>query len=327
MPGRRVLVVGAGALGTVYGACLARGGADVQLLTRRPHAEAITAAGGVEVEDLDETWRVALRAQWRPEAVEAADTIVLATKAHDTAAALAPLRHVAAVRVAISIQNGIEKDRLLADWCGAEQVVGATSMVGATIARPGVVRHTLVSPTYLGELPSGLSDRVRSVGAALEAGGLPVVLTDRILSAEWSKLVHAAPTMTLTGLSRLPFHRVLLDAGLMELYLGLLHEGVAVAAAAGVDVDDWPGMFPVRTVAHAPREEALELMHERGRAMREAGSTNVIVSMLGDIEQGRALELDAVHGFLVEEGERLGVPVASSRAALDLLAAIDTVRA
>jgi 2-dehydropantoate 2-reductase len=324
---RRVLVVGAGALGTVYGACLARGGADVQLLTRRPHAEAIQAAGGVEIEGVDGHWHARLRARWRADELEPADTIILTTKDQDTVAALDALPDPSGVAVAVSFQNGVAKDRRLADWCGAERVVGAMSMVGATIARPGVVRHTLALPTYLGELPSGVSERVRALGALLEAGGLPVVLTPRVLAAEWSKLVHAAPTMTLTGLSRLPFHRVLLDPRLSEAYVGLLHEAVAIAAAGGVEVEDLPGMFPVRTLTTVPRDEAIVLVHDRGRAMEAAGSTDVRVSMLTDIEQGRPLELDAVHGFLTREAERLGVHAPLTTASYGLLAAIDAVRA
>lgn len=325
MPPRvRVLVVGAGALGSVYGAALARAGADVQLLARRAHAEAVEAAGGIEVDGLDGRWRAALRAEWRPERIAAAEIVIVLTKSHDTDAALAALPQVRDhARVVVSLQNGVEKDRRLAAWCGEQRVLGGMSMVGATLERPGSVRHTLVGATYLGELAGGASARARELAELLERGGLPAVATDRVLSAEWSKLVHAAPTMTLTGLARLPFHAVLLDPGLAVRYVRLLREGAAVAAAAGVALDDWPGMFPVRTLAAAPEEEAVALVRERGRAMAAANSTAVRVSMLSDIERGRRLEVDAVHGFLVAEAERRGVPVPLSRVAHELLCALD----
>src|SRR5579884_930237 len=245
---RRVLVVGAGALGTVYGAGLARSGVSVQLLARRAHAEAIQAAGAVEIRGVDETWHAELRADWRPERIEPADTVIVMTKSHDTAPALAELRHVVeAVEVAVSFQNGIEKDRLLAEWCGADRVVGGMSMVGATLDRPGTVNHTLPGTTYAGELPNGVSPRVQALAAALEAGGLRAVVTDQILSVEWSKLVHAGPSMTMTALPQLPFHRALQDSGMADLYVRLLREGAAVAAAGSDPVEflDLPGMFPV----------------------------------------------------------------------------------
>src|SRR3712207_2575087 len=90
---RSVLVVGAGALGSVYGARLA-GVADVQLLARRPHAQAIQGAGGVVLADDAEERLVALRADWRPERIEPVDLAIVLTKSHDTEAALAGLDHV-----------------------------------------------------------------------------------------------------------------------------------------------------------------------------------------------------------------------------------------
>ena len=245
--GRRVLVVGAGALGTIYGAGLSRGGATVQLLARRPHAEAIQGAGGVEIRGVDETWHAELTADWRPKRIEPADTVVVMTKSHDTALALAELPHlVDAVEVAVSFQNGIEKDRLLAAWCGADRVLGGMSMVGATLDRPGVVSHTLPGATYIGELPEGDSPRAQALGAALEAGGLRAVVTAQILSVEWSKLVHAGPSMTMTAVPQLPFHRALQDPGLADLYIRLLREGADVAAAGPDPVEflDLPGCFP-----------------------------------------------------------------------------------
>ncbi len=327
--GRRVLVVGAGALGTIYGAGLSRGGATVQLLARRPHAEAIQGAGGVEIRGVDETWHAELTADWRPKRIEPADTVVVMTKSHDTALALAELPHlVDAVEVAVSFQNGIEKDRLLAAWCGADRVLGGMSMVGATLDRPGVVSHTLPGATYIGELPEGDSPRAQALGAALEAGGLRAVVTAQILSVEWSKLVHAGPSMTMTAVPQLPFHRALQDPGLADLYIRLLREGADVAAAGPDPVEflDLPGMFPVRSYLAASHDDAVAMVRERGLQMEQAGSTNVITSMLRDLQTGRRLELDAIHSFLVAEGDRLGVPVPYNRTCFEVLLALDGSR-
>jgi 2-dehydropantoate 2-reductase len=310
----------------VYGAALARAGADVQLLTRRPHAEAIQRAGAVEVRRPQDRSMVALAADWRPERVQPADTVLLMTKSHDTLAALADLERVAAdVEVAVSFQNGVEKDRLLGEWCGAERVIGAMSMVGATLDAPGRVSHTLLGSSYLGELPRGLTPRVRALAADFEAGGLPVVLSERIRAVEWSKLAHAGPTMTITTLPQLPYHRALQDPGLADLYLRLLREAAIVAAADrdAVPLEDLPGMFPVGWLSTAGDAEAVALVQHLGHQMEEAGSTNVIISMLRDLQSGRRLELDAVHRFIVAEADRLSIDVPCSRACLELLEALD----
>jgi 2-dehydropantoate 2-reductase len=320
---RRILVVGAGSLGTLYGARLARV-ADVQLLARRDHAEAIQRQGGAEVVDETGTTLAPVRADWRPQRLTPADTAIVLTKAHDSAAALESVAHLrGGLELVVSLQNGVEKDRLLIDWCGPGPVVGGSSMVGATLESPGRVRHTLPGQTYIGELPEGLTPRVRALAALLDRSGLPTTPTDRICSVEWSKLVHAAPTMTLTALTRMPFDRVLVHETLSAIYVRLLREGAAVAAAAGVQLDDWPGMFPVRTIAEAPVGEARDLVRERGRQMSRQGSTAVRISMLEDVRRGRRLELDAVHGFLVAEARRRDVPAPLSNLSLELLRSLE----
>ena len=324
---RRVLIAGAGALGSVYGAHLARGGADVQLLARRAHAEAIQRAGAVEIDGPGGRFAARLRADWRPERIEPVDTLVLLTKSHDTRAVLDGLGHLLdELEQAVSLQNGVEKDELLGAWCGAQRVIGGMSMVGATQERPGLVRHTLAGNTYLGELDGGVSPRVEALAALLEAGGMPVVATARIVPAEWSKLVHASPVMSLCALSRQPFHRVLLDERLSELYVRLLDEGAAVAAAAGVEPRRPARHVPRANARGGPRAEAVELVRERGRAMEEAGATDVRISMLTDIERGRRLELDAVQGFLVAEASGAACRVPLSEVCLELLSAIDGMR-
>jgi 2-dehydropantoate 2-reductase len=320
-----VLVVGAGSLGTLYGAALARAGCDVQLLARPAHAEAIAAAGHVVVESGGEEWRVPLRATADPALVGPAGTVLLLTQAQDSEAALASVAHIRdGVTLAVSLQNGGGTERPLQAWCGAEPVAGGTSMVGATLLAPGRVAHTNPGLTFVGELDGSVSPRTTDLGARLEAGGLECVVTDRVRSAEWSKLVHAAATMTITALPRLPLHAAMIDAA--TACAELVREGGAVAAAAGVTLDDWPGMLPVATMCSASLDEATELVATRGREFAAAGATAIKVSMLRSIETGRRLELGPVHGYLCAEADRLGVEVPRLQLALDLLGAIDRSR-
>lgn len=321
----RVLVVGAGALGSVYGGMLARAGFDVQLLAREAHARAIREAGGLRIVRGDEELLAALRAEWRPAEVEPAEIVVLLTKTVDSVSALAPLAHVAgAVRAAISLQNGVEKDAELAAWCGHDPVIGAMSVVGATFLEPGSVRFTLPGPTYLGELPSGTSERVDRLADVFRAGGFETHVTERILSAEWSKMVHAVPVMSLAALTRLPYHRLLLDSDLATLFVRLIREGTAVAAAAGVELDDWPMLMPLRTMAGMTDDEAFAFVQAFGRDLEAKGMTQVIVSMLQSVETRRRLEVDAVQGFVAREAARLGVPAPTVDACTRLLKGIDS---
>jgi 2-dehydropantoate 2-reductase len=319
-----VLVVGAGSLGSVYGARLSQGGARVQLYAREEHARTIEAAGGVVVERGDEVKLVPLRAEWRADRIEPAGTVIVLTKAPDTEAALAGLEHVrGGIELAVSLQNGVEKDDVLARWCGAEAVVGGVSMVGGTLLEPGRVAHTFDGGTILGELPRGRSERVEQLAAALAAGGLTAVVSDDVRAVEWAKLVHASPTMAVPALVRLPLHACLTYEPLAALYVTLVREGIAIAAAEGIEVDDGPVGYPVRQIASAPDDQAVALVRERGRALEVAGLTEIRVSMLQSIERGRRTEVDAIHGFLVREAARLDVDAPATILCHRLLAGID----
>jgi 2-dehydropantoate 2-reductase len=324
----RAVVVGAGSLGTVYGAALARAGLDVQLLAREEHARAIQARGAVTVDSFGERWEVRLRADWRPERIEPAEIVIVLTKTPDTATALAALPQLqGVVRIAASFQNGVAKDDELAAWSGPETVVGAVAMVGGTLQSPGRVQHTMNGPSFLGELDGRTSERVERLASLLESGGLPVVVTDRIRSVEWSKLVHASPTTALPALTGLYLHEIFVTPELAQLYVDLVREGFGVAAAAGVELEDWGSLFPVHTVATAEADEALEVVLAHGRRLVEAGMTEITVSMLQSVQSRRRLEVEAIQGHLCREGARFGVPTPTTDLCYRVLAGMDATYA
>jgi 2-dehydropantoate 2-reductase len=307
-----VVVIGAGSLGSAYGAVLAQAGADVQLLARKAHAQAITQAGGIALNGE----HVALRADHRPERIEPAEIAILLTKGHDSQRALDTLPHLLeALRVAVSLQNGVLKDRVLADWCGAERVAGATSLVGATLNQPGTVDLTSRGITYFGPGAEPLPE-------LLTRQGLESVVTEDIEAVEWAKLVQAVAVMSITAPTGLVMHAALLDPELAALFVGLVREGTAVANASGIEIKDVRGLFPLQSIA----ETGPELVQATGRALEQRGATNVRVSMLEDIRRGRRLELDDVHGFLIAEAQRLGIDVPLIRERLDVLSGISGPR-
>lgn len=303
-----VVIIGAGSLGSAYGAVLAQAGVDVQLLAREPHARAITEAGGIALNGEP----VPLRAEHRPERIEPAEIAILLTKGHDSQPALDSLDHLLAdLRVAVSLQNGVIKDRMLARWCGPERVAGGASLVGATLVEPGAVELTSRGITYFGPGVEPLPD-------LLTGQGLEAVVTGDIVAVEWAKLVQAVAVMSITAPTGMVMHAALLDPELAELFAGLVREATAVANASGVAIGDVRGLFPLQSIAVAGRE----LVQATGRALEQRGATNVRVSMLEDVRRGRRLELDDVHGFLIAEADRLGIEVPLIRERLEALRSV-----
>jgi 2-dehydropantoate 2-reductase len=265
-----------------------------------------------------------MAADWRGEEIEPVDIAILMTKTPDSGAALAALHHLrATVDTAVSWQNGLAKDTVLAEWCGADRVLGGASMVGAVSVAPGVVRHTFTGPTFIGEFSSRTSTRSTRLRSLLEQGGLPAIEAEDIASVEWSKVIQVLPAMALTALTRMRYHEVLTSEELARVFARLVREAAEVAAADGVTIADWPGMLPIKTLADLPEDDAVSRIRSFGQALVDNGQTHIKPSMLQSIERGGRLEVEEIHGHVVEASRRLNVPAPTITLCYELLRGID----
>ncbi len=301
----RVVVLGAGALGSVYGAWLAETGAEVMLVARRPHAEAIR-RDGLEIRSYDAGTKIyRVDATDDPAAAGDADLVLVGAKSFDVPPLLDA--YTGRASMAFSVQNGVDQALPLVERFGPAAVEGI-SMVGGTLVGPGVAEHSFGGATYVGDL-SGTAPGT----AARIAATLPDRITERadITSVQWTKASLAAAAMGVVALTRSIYHRMFVTPALREVFLDLLCEVAQVAHSEGVPLIDLPGPMRVHTFTTLPREEALEVLREFGEHLVATGQTSVKVSALQSIERGRPLEVDAVYAPLVRRaGERgLDVPL------------------
>lgn len=155
----RIVVLGAGGLGSALGGYLAATGVDVTLVGRPAHVEAIRRDGlRIVGRRGDVLIKEHLTAVDHATAASGPfDYLILAVKAKDTATALAdadPLRDV--VTTALSVQNTVAKDSALADWIGGDRVIGASTIEGGTLEAPGLVRNHVTArvTAYFGDRKS-----------------------------------------------------------------------------------------------------------------------------------------------------------------------------
>ena len=299
----RVVVLGAGALGSVYGAWLAEAGAEVTLVARRPHAEAVRARG-LEVRSYDVGNQVYhLDATDDPAAAGDADLVLVAAKSFDVPALLAA--YTGRCSMAFSVQNGVDQALPLVERFGPA-ATEAVSMVGGTLVGPGVAEYTFAGATYVGDL-SGTTPGT----AARIAAALPERITERadIASVLWTKASLAAAAMGIVALTRSIYHRMFITPALREVFLDLLREVALVARSEGVKLIDLPGPMRVHTFTTLPREQALDVLREFGEHLVATGQTGVKVSALQSIERGRPLEVDAVYAPLVRRAAERGIEV------------------
>lgn len=173
----KVIVLGAGALGSIIGAHLARAGEDVTFLARG-HRAAFLQQYGIVITGLED-FAVPVTVTTHPHEVQAADVLFVTVKTYDTEPALASVRHLR-VQSVLSFQNGVLKNEQLARIFGWEHVLGAAAFVSGEVLPDGPVRFTVNGRLALGELPEGTSERAHVLAATLVGAGLRAEVSPHI---------------------------------------------------------------------------------------------------------------------------------------------------
>ncbi len=296
--------MGAGAVGTYYGALLGRDGHEVSLVARGAHLDALRTAGRAIVREADGSqWDAPVHASARPEAPPP-DLVLVTTKSHHTLAAADALRPVVGPATTVmSLQNGVENMARLASVLGAERVLGAIAFVGLRVEEPGIVDHQAEGWVRIGD-PAGATERAMRTFAIVEPSW-DVVLSERIVHEQWHKLLWNAGFNAICAVTGATAGEALATPGSEALVRDAMWEVVAVAARHGVTLD----RRDVDEMA-APNPELRDYHPSTAR----------------DLQAGKPLERDALCGFLAREGEALGVPTPVNRI-LDGLLALREARA
>ncbi len=296
--GLRVLVAGAGAVGSVLGGLLAAAGHRVTLLGRERHLTAV-AETGLAIEGLWGEHRVrGLELASDAAALQPPfDAALLTVKSYDTAAMLAATAGlIASDGCVIALQNGLGNVEQVVDAVGAGRALGGRVIFGATIPRPGVARVTVFAdPVAIGAgiaLTPGVEDRARAWAERFAAAGIPTEYTPALHAHLWTKVFYNAALNPLGALFGQPYGALAADADARAIMDAVFDEGFAVAAARGV--------VPLMPTADAYRE----LFY--GRLV--PATAHHRSSMLQDLERGRRTEIDAINGCIWRFGRDAGIP-------------------
>jgi 2-dehydropantoate 2-reductase len=297
----RVLIVGAGAIGSLFGFLLARAGTSVALVAR-PDAAAAIRSDGLRVEGRTEgTARVEVATEVPPGTPM--DLVLLAVKDKDVRAAAIELgRSLRPPVPVVALQNGLGIERELADglsqggWDAPEPlIVRAVNSYGATWLAPGRIRFAGTGELVLPSSESGDAPSDRAA-LALRAAGLQVRRVPDIRREVWRKLLVNAAINPVTADHAVP-NGALRSDPLRGQALRLLREAQMAAGAEGYEFSD---------------DEADAELWRVVRATSENRS-----SMLQDIDRGRRTEIDWISGAILEAGGRHGLALPETRRALD----------
>lgn len=297
----RVVVFGAGAVGSRFAAALARAGHEVSLVGRGSQLRALRDTG-LRV-DGDPAPALRLPASEEIPDRPTADVVLLTVKSYDVAAAGAEIaRRLSPPVPVVVLSNGLGIGKTLTDalrgggWPAPERwVVRGVHTVPARLVEPGRVRPTGTGEILLGRtLAAG--PIVDALAAAFTAAGLPARATDDIGREEWRKALVNAAINPVTADHGIPNGR-LVEEPWRGQAKALLAEALAVAAAEGFGFDP---------------QEAERTVFGVVRATAENRS-----SMLEDVARGRRTEVDAISGAVAAAGRRHRIPTPSTDRAIE----------
>lgn len=315
------LIVGGGAMGSILAAHLARSGHRVALLVRD---ESGRRAGRREVRIAGlADFSVSVPTTADPTALRSADVLIVATKAIATLAMLERLRHLQ-VGAALSVQNGIMKDELLANVFGRSAVLGAVADLSGERLPSGEVLFTRNVNLLMGEFDNGETRRAAKIVAALESSGLRARAVPDIETLSWSKFAAWVGTAAAAVTTRVPTWQFQSDPDSARVIVRIVREVGQLANAAGVSLSDG-AVLPVRTLCDSNERQARDVVMQMGAELRVKAPAHRI-SLAQDLEAGRPLELEETLGYAVRRGLELKVPLPLVEAFHALTCAIDRFR-
>ena len=301
---QHVVVLGAGAMGSLFGGLLAEGGLQVTLVDPwQEHIDRIK-QDGLKFVGFGGDRLVQIAATSNAADVESADIVFVQCKANFNVAAAESLRHLFTPEtstVAISFQNGLGNEEQLAKYFGEGRVLGGLTAQGANIEGPGIVRNHAELPSYIGEMAGGISKRTKEIAAVLSANGLPTEPSENIRLDIWRKLMANIAISAVSGITGLNIGQIFNQHLADDVSYAALDEAIVVANAAGVNLNT---------------EEAREILAKIAGPNGTPGNKS---SLRVDIENERPSEIDYINGAVVKLGNEHNVPVPVNQALVTLV--------
>jgi 2-dehydropantoate 2-reductase len=284
----KTAIMGTGALGGYFGACLARAGHDVTFIARGQPLQAIR-ENGLQVKSPNGDFVVKpAKATDDPAEVGPVELILLCVKTYDAVTAAEQMKPMVGPQtVIIPVLNGIDHIETLRAILGAEHLLGGMASLSTYVVSPAVIQHVFTFRYALefGELAGGTSERVQALQQVLVAAGGQVV--PNIAERMWWKFAVNCGYGVLC-LARANLGVISSFPELMDLLAQCWREAAAVGTAKGVKFEETFIEDTLKAVRTLPAQTK--------------------PSTLLDLERGRRLEIDAFNGSVSRMGKALGVP-------------------
>lgn len=308
----RIVIVGGGAIGRLFGSYLARGENEVTLLdvdeqvvdAMREQGIGVVASG---MDDPDEVVPVPVSAVTDGLLIKECDLVMLMVKSFDTKKATRSVAHlVGRHSPLLSIQTGLGNLEVMEKIVPREHLIAGFTFMSGTALGGSKVRYGREGKTYIGELNGLITERLQRIANVFEHCGISTKVSERIMGRLWCKVIVFSAINPLSSLLKVPNGCLTSKMESITLMKRLIDEGRTVAEAHDIDL-----VYP----------DLHELLFEACQK-----SANNLSSMLQDILNDRATEIDAQNGAICRYAAQKGIEVPTHQTMVELVRLLEKWR-
>jgi 2-dehydropantoate 2-reductase len=301
----KIAVVGAGAMGSLFGALLAEAGNEVWLYdVWVEHVQTIN-RNGLSIEREGKLRQVKIKATADPEQINRAELVIIFVKSTQTQSAAKTAQYLTGSEGSVmTLQNGMGNADTISEFIEPVRILAGTTSHGATMLGPGSIRHAGVGSTTIGAWDSTEPGfrRAKQFSEFFNLAGIDTEAVKDVHSVVWNKLLINIGINAITALTDIKNGQVLDLEITRELSRAAVEEAMNVARSQNVTV----------------REDAAD------HVCKVAAATAVNRSSMGqDVDKKRQTEIGAINGFIVREAERLGVEAPVNRTLTALIQTLE----
>lgn len=299
----KTVIIGAGAMGSLYGGLLSLSGKEVWLVdVWKEHIDAICSKG-LAIEEKGSIRNISVNATADLQSVGKADLVLYFVKTYHSEKAVSDsLILKKDDTLFLTLQNGLGNEEVICKQVDPKNVILGVTGQGATLLGPGRIRHAGWGKTYVGELDGMVTDRVNQVAQMFRKAGIETDISSRIHDLVWEKLFVNTGINALAAMTGLKNGQILDYPETLRMMEALVNEAIDVARKKGIRIEGNP-IDKVKAVIEATRENRC--------------------SMGQDLDRKRRTEIDAINGAVVREANRLGISVPYNRMITDLIKVIE----
>lgn len=301
----RIVIVGPGAMGCLFGSFFLKNKGDVYFLDKDEERAKLISQKGIYVEGLSNFSIKKVKITTRAKEIKEADLFIIATKSYSTDSAVRSILPILNKEAfVLTLQNGLGNIEIISKYIPLRQIIAGTTAEGATLLDVGHIRHAGIGETFIGQVSKvNQKSKIEEIVKIFNKAGFETKLSKNIEGLIWSKLIINVGINALTALTRLKNGRILEYPHLRKVMEAAVKEAYRIAKRKRI-----------KLVYSDPVEKVEEV------CIKTSGN---ISSMLQDVLKKRKTEIDFINGAIVREGKKLGISTPINWVLTNLVKAIE----